>query len=48
MRPVLRGLCSYESLIDGSVSLVDVTIMNDALNIQDENAARVRIALERK
>ncbi|MCX5495367.1 hypothetical protein OSH11_11665 [Kaistia dalseonensis] len=44
MRPVLRNLCRYESLIDGSIDLVDVARMNDALDVQDENAARYREA----
>lgn len=37
MRPVLRGLCKYESLKDGALSLADVALMNDALDVQEEN-----------
>lgn len=44
MRPVLRGLCRYESLIDGSLDLVDVARMNDAISVENENAARFREA----
>lgn len=44
MRPVLRGLCRYESLIDGSVGLLDLARMNDALDVSDENEARARAA----
>ncbi len=46
MRPVLRQLCKYESLIDGTLDLEDIARMNDALDVQDENEARYREALE--
>lgn len=41
MRPVLRGCCHYESLLDGTLRMVDLARMNDALNVMDENEARV-------
>jgi hypothetical protein len=47
MRPVLRGLCKYESLKDGVLDLVDFARMNDAIDVQDENDARLRRYLER-
>lgn len=40
MRPILRGLCKYESLKDGTLSLLDVAIMNEALDVQEENERR--------
>jgi hypothetical protein len=40
-RPILRGLCKYESAIDGTLDLVDFARMNDALNVFDENARRL-------
>ncbi len=40
MRPVLRGMCKYESLKDGTLSLLDIAIMNEALDVQDENERR--------
>jgi len=40
MRPVLRGLCRYESLVDGTLDLLDVSIMNEAIDVQDENESR--------
>jgi hypothetical protein len=46
MRPVLRGLCKYESLKDGTLDLCDIALMNDALDVQDENEARYREAME--
>lgn len=46
MRPVLRGLIQYESLItDGVLTLEDVARCNDALDVQDENERRYREAL---
>lgn len=41
MAPVLAGMCKYESLKDGSLDLVDVAAMNDALYAQAENRARM-------
>ena len=44
LRPVIRGLCRFESLIDCTLSLENVALMNDALDVQDENEARYREA----
>ena len=44
MRPVLRGKCSYESLINGQLSLYDVALMNEAMNVDDENRYRMQAA----
>ena len=41
MRPILRGLCKYESAIDGTLDLADFARMNDALNVFDENERRL-------
>lgn len=46
MRPVLKGMCKYESTLDGTLSLYDVAIMNAALDVLDENEMRYRDALE--
>lgn len=40
-RPVLNGLCRYESLIDGTLSLDDVAEMNEWLDVKDENDSRL-------
>jgi hypothetical protein len=40
MRPVLRGLCKFESLKNGDLSIEDIALMNDALDVQDENELR--------
>lgn len=44
MQPILRGLCRYESLKDGSLDLADFAIMNQALDVQAENERRYREA----
>lgn len=44
MRPVLEGLCSYESLLDGSLDLADIAKMNEHLDIRTENEKRYRKA----
>jgi len=48
LRPVVRGMCKYESLVDFTLNLVDVLKMNDCLNVLDENEARLHQHLERK
>jgi hypothetical protein len=40
MRPVLRGLCKLESLVDGSLTLEHIARANEALNVYDENERR--------
>lgn len=40
MRPVLARMCLYESLKNGSLTLVDVAVMNEALDVQAENTYR--------
>jgi tRNA U38,U39,U40 pseudouridine synthase TruA len=40
LRPVLHGLCRYESLKDGSLDLADVALMNDALDVKFDNEQR--------
>lgn len=42
MRPVIRGLCKYESLKDGTLDLNDIARMNEALDVQTENDRRLR------
>ncbi|WP_153513882.1 hypothetical protein [Agrobacterium sp. ICMP 6402] len=44
MRPVMRGLCRYESLKDGSVDLCDIAQMNEAIDALDENTQRAQKA----
>ena len=42
MRPVMRGFCRYESMLDGTLSLYDVAEINEAIDVLDENNHRVR------
>jgi hypothetical protein len=42
LRPVIRGLCRYESLKDGTVDLADIALLNDALDVMEENQALAR------
>ena len=39
LRPVMNGLCKYESLLDGTLSLADVALLCDALDVREENKA---------
>lgn len=48
MRPVLRGLCRYESLKDGTLGMEDIALMNDALEVQSDNELIARQNLEKK
>ena len=48
MQPVVEGLCKYESLIDGSIGLVDVARMNDAISVRNENQRRMEEAARRR
>ena len=40
LRPVKEGFCKYESLVDGTLALVDIKRMNDFIDVQNENEAR--------
>jgi len=40
--PVVAGLCKYESLIDGTLGLHDVALLNDALMVKADNEAMVK------
>lgn len=46
MLPVVRGLCALRELQDGTYDIADVALMNDALEVEAENAARARAAQE--
>jgi hypothetical protein len=44
LRPVLDGLCRYESLKDGTLDLADIVKMNEALDVRAENEKKFRDA----
>jgi hypothetical protein len=48
MRPVLEGCCRYESLVDGTLDLIDIARLNDALAVRAENERRLRAAAEKR
>lgn len=39
-RPCVEGLCKYESIVDGTLDLADIAIMNDLLDVKAENEYR--------
>ncbi|WP_202906388.1 DUF6889 family protein [Morganella psychrotolerans] len=41
MRPVGKGMCRYESLLDGTLALADIALMNDYLDVEAENEATI-------
>ena len=43
----MHGLCKYESLLDGSLSLADIALMNDALDVNADNERLLNDYLER-
>ena len=43
---MIRGMCKFESLKDGTLDLVDIAKMNDALDVEAENERRFRKANE--
>lgn len=47
-RPMLAQMCTYMELTRGPLTLVDVAVMNDILDVKNENEARARQAVERR
>ncbi|ENW20970.1 MULTISPECIES: DUF6889 family protein [Acinetobacter] len=37
MRPVIKGMCKFESLKNGVLDLADIADMNDALDVVADN-----------
>lgn len=48
MRPVLRGMVQYTELLDTRLTLEDFSRMNDAIDVEEENRARIVEALGAK
>ena len=46
LRPVISGLIKYESLLDGTLTIYDIALLNDALDIKAENEMRYKEATE--
>lgn len=47
-RPVLRGLCPYTALVDGTLGLDDIALMNEALDVEAENMHRFEKSRQQK
>ena len=39
LAPAIEGICRYESLLDGTLGLHDIALMNDALAVRSDNRA---------
>lgn len=48
MRPVLEGCCRFESLLDGTLGLEHIALINDALDVKHENELRYMKAKEKQ
>lgn len=48
LRPVVKGMCRYESLKDGTLDLADIALMNDVLDVQAENERRYLDAMKKE
>ena len=48
MRPVVQGMISYESLMNGTVNLGDIAACNEALDVVAENEFRAQEAASKK
>ena len=44
--PVVRGMCRYESLGDGTLDRADIALMHDMLAVQADNEEIARRAME--
>lgn len=48
MRPVLRSMCKFESLKDGTLGLEDIALMNDAIDVAADNERLARDYLDKQ
>lgn len=37
LRPVHAGMCRFESIKDGTLTLADIALMNESLDVEAEN-----------
>jgi hypothetical protein len=47
-RPILEGIFSGESLINGTIDLMDIAEAHDALDVRSENERRAQAAMQRR
>ena len=48
MAPVRAGMCLYESLLNGTLDLSDIALMNETLEVENENEYRAIEASRKK
>ncbi|MDN7494830.1 hypothetical protein QZM89_06510 [Burkholderia gladioli] len=48
LAPVHAQMCRYESLLDGTLGLADIALMNDSLAVRADNEAAARRRQEGK
>lgn len=48
MRPVEAGMCRFESLLDGTLDLNHIALMNETISVRVENENRARAASQEK
>ena len=48
LRPVIEHMCQYEFLINGTLDLCDIALMNEALDVSAENQQRIQEAIDRQ
>ena len=46
LRPVLAGMCRYESLLNGALGIADIALMNDALDVRADNEYLMRESMK--
>ncbi|WP_155524340.1 DUF6889 family protein [Burkholderia sp. PAMC 28687] len=47
MRPCVKGMCLYESMLSGKIGMHDIARMNEALDVVEENRQKARALTER-
>ena len=45
LRPVFRGMCQLESILNGTLSLEDVAMANEYIDVYEENTQRLQEAM---
>ena len=46
-RPVMSGLCQYESIVENRLDLADIDTMNELIDQRAENELRMREAMNK-
>jgi hypothetical protein len=47
LRPVVKNCIHYESLLDGTIGLYDIALLNDMLDVTIENQMLAEQAMEK-